>query len=119
MHWEKLRDLPFEVGDVTMEFESVHVFPEFERRTTTVHLRPDLRFKLDPTPEWTDDFIDQLAARKIVDVTDLKGQYSGTPVDNPADPELYRRVAEAFPEAWIEDPALTPESDAVLEPHRD
>ncbi len=31
---------------------------------------------------------------------------------------LYRRVAEGFPEAWIEDPALDEETDAVLEPHR-
>ena len=29
------------------------------------------------------------------------------------------RVAEGFPDAWIEDPALTPETAAVLEPHRD
>ncbi len=235
MLWEKLRDLPFEVGDVTMEFESVQVAPEFERRTTIVHLRPeagaraeygdgigedvtydpkehqphtfpwidlrgtwtlgslsehldgvaffpngepgqhayldyrrwafesaaldyalkhnglnlatalerepepvrfvssnraasldawlelypDLRFKLDPTPDWTDEVVAQLAARGIVDVVDLKGQYSGTPVDNPADAGLYRRVAEAFSHAWIEDPALTPETDKVLEPHRD
>ncbi|HEX7610392.1 MAG TPA: hypothetical protein VF380_06955, partial [Solirubrobacteraceae bacterium] len=35
-----------------------------------------------------------------------------------ADPVLYRRVAEAFPEAWIEDPALTPETDAALAEHR-
>ena len=234
MLWEKLRDLPFEVGDVTMEFESVQV-GEFERRTTIVHIRPetdaraddgdglgedvtydaqehqshtfpqidlrgtwtlgslsehldgidlfpngapaqaayrdyrrwafesaaldyalkqnglniasalerepqpvrfvssnraasiddwlelypDLRFKLDPTPEWTDEFVQKLAPRGIVDVVDLKGQYSGTPVDNPADPELYRRVAEAFPDAWIEDPNLTPETDAVLAPYRD
>jgi len=32
---------------------------------------------------------------------------------------LYRRVAEAFPDAWIEDPALTPETDAVLAPYRE
>jgi hypothetical protein len=81
-------------------------------------LYPELRFKLDPTPEWTEDFVRDLAARGYVDVVDLKGHYVGTPVDNPADPELYRRVAEAFPAAWIEDPALTPETDAVLEPHR-
>src|SRR5690606_18869292 len=35
------------------------------------------------------------------------------------DPELYRRVAEAFPSAWLEDPDLNPETEAVLEPHRD
>ena len=60
-----------------------------------------------------------LAGRGNVDVIDLKGQYKGTVVDNPGDPELYRRVVEAFPDAWIEDPDLTPETDAVLEPHRD
>jgi hypothetical protein len=234
MLYEKLRDLPFEIADVSMDMTGVQISPEFERRTTIVHLRkeagarsehddglgedvtydpaeheshrfpwidlrgewtlgslsqhldgvdlfpngepaqtayhdyrrwafesaaldyalkhnglnladalerepkpvrfvssnrgsldgwlelyPDLRFKLDPTPEWTDEFVQGLAARGIVDAVDLKGQYSGTPVDNPPDPELYQRVAEAFPEAWIEDPALTPETDAVLEPHRD
>src|SRR5207302_10862584 len=60
---------------------------------------PELRFKLDPTPDWTDAFATELAARGIVDVVDLKGKYTGTPVDNPPDPELYRRVAEAFAEA--------------------
>ena len=32
---------------------------------------------------------------------------------------LYRRVVEAFPHAWIEDPALTAETDAVLAGHRE
>src|SRR5262249_31792535 len=216
--WEKVKDLAFEVGDVTMAVAVMPVTPEFERRTTTVHLRremgarseywdglgedvtydpsehephrfpwvdlrgdwtleslsrhldetdlfpngepgqpayrdyrrwafesaaldyalkangidiadalerrpqpvrflcsmheatlapwlelsPELRFKLDPPPEWTDGFVDELAVRDIVDVLDLKGRYTGTPVDNPPDAELYRRVAEAFPNAWIE-----------------
>jgi hypothetical protein len=82
-------------------------------------LYPMLRFKLDPTPAWTDGLVEQLAARGIVDCLDLKGAYVGTPVDNPPNADLYRRVAEAFPRAWIEDPALTPETDPVLEPHRD
>jgi hypothetical protein len=82
-------------------------------------LYPDLRFKLDPTPDWTDELVAGLAARRNIDVVDLKGHYSGTVVDNPPDADLYRRVAAAFPEAWIEDPALTPETDEVLEPHRD
>ena len=46
---------------------------------------PALRFKLDPTPEWTDELIATLAARGNVDVVDLKGQYQGTVVDNPPD----------------------------------
>jgi hypothetical protein len=233
--WEKLRDLPFRIGDLTTEVLATRISPEFERRTTVVHLRgdtesrsglddglgedvtynpeehephrfpsidlrgewtlgslssrldeldlfpngepaqgayrdyrrwafesaaldfalkqngltvaqalerepkpvhfvssnrvgdldrwlelyPELRFKLDPTPEWTDAFVTALARREIVDVADLKGAYVGTPVDNPPNAELYRRVAEAFTSAWIEDPALTPETDPVLEPHRD
>jgi hypothetical protein len=28
-------------------------------------------------------------------------------------------VLEAFPDAWIEDPALAPETEALLEPHAD
>ena len=40
--------------------------------------------------------------------------YVGTVVDQPADPVLYRRVVEAFPDAWIEDPKLTPETEAIL-----
>jgi len=234
MIWERLRDLPFTVGDVTMEVSGVQISPEYERKTTVIHIRaemgaraegadglgedvtydpseheshrypwidlrgewtlgslaehldgidlfpngepnqaayrdyrrwafesaaldyalkangmniadalerepqpvrfvssnraaiepwlelyPGLRFKLDPTPDWTDEFIAGLVERGVVDVVDLKGQYEGTVVDNPPDPDLYRRVAEAFPEAWIEDPRLTPETDEVLEPHRD
>ena len=37
----------------------------------------------------------------------------------PPDATLYRRVAEGLPEAWLEDPGLTDETRAVLEPHRD
>jgi L-alanine-DL-glutamate epimerase-like enolase superfamily enzyme len=80
---------------------------------------PTLRFKLDPTPDWTDDLLATLRAMGVVDSLDFKGHYSGTVVDNPPDPVLYRKLVEAFPDAWIEDPALTEETDPVLEPHRD
>ena len=78
---------------------------------------PSLHFKLDPTPSWDDSIVAALAATGAVSACDLKGLYTDSPVDNPADPELYRRVAEGFPDAYIEDPALTPETTAVLEPH--
>ena len=87
------------------------------RKLLEVH--PATRLKLDPVPDWTPELVTELAAMGRVDTLDLKGQYKGTVVDNPADPVLYRLVAEGFPEAWIEDPALTPETDAVLEPHRE
>jgi len=81
---------------------------------------PDLRFKLDATPGWTDELVAQLVATGAVDSVDFKGAYRGTSVDVVTDPVLYRRVAEAFPDAWLEDPDLTvPEADVALEPHRD
>jgi hypothetical protein len=81
---------------------------------------PTTRFKLDPTNNWTPALIEQLVATGAVDSLDLKGQYKGTPVDVETDPELYRRVAEAFPDAWLEDPDLdTPGAAEALAPHRD
>ncbi|MGH3078738.1 MAG: hypothetical protein ACRDPZ_11230 [Gaiellaceae bacterium] len=93
--------------------------PSLERVLAWRGFYPDLRFKLDATPEWTDELIAELVSTGAVDSVDLKGHYRGTVVDNPADPDLYRRVAEALPHAWIEDPALTDETTPVLEPHRD
>ncbi len=80
---------------------------------------PDLRFKLDPTASWDSALIGELAARGIVATADLKGFYVGTSVDNAADPLLYRRIAEGLPDAWIEDPALTAETEPVLAPHHE
>jgi hypothetical protein len=80
-------------------------------------LYPGLRFKLDPTTTWDEGLIADLAATGAVDSVDLKGAYVGTPVDLPPDPELYRRVIEGFPEAWIEDPAVTDATRPILEAH--
>jgi L-alanine-DL-glutamate epimerase-like enolase superfamily enzyme len=80
---------------------------------------PTLRFKLDPTSSWDEQLIAALVETGAVDSVDFKGLYHGSVVDQPADPLLYGRVAEAFPRAWIEDPALTPETDAVLAAHRE
>jgi hypothetical protein len=93
--------------------------PSVERVTRRLELYPGLRFKLDPTSGWDEELVRALAATGAVDSVDLKGAYKGTVVDNPPDPGLYRLVAEGFPDAWIEDPALTPETEPVLAPHRD
>ena len=91
-----------------------------DRLTRVLELYPGTRFKLDPTNTWTEELIAELAATGAVDSLDLKGHYKGTPVDVVTDPELYRRLAEAFPDAWLEDPDLSdPQAAAVLEPHRD
>jgi len=81
-------------------------------------LYPELRFKLDARDSWTDEVVAQLAATGAVDVVDLKGLYDGDWVDATPTAELYLRVAEAFPDAWLEDPRLNDETDPVLEPHR-
>jgi L-alanine-DL-glutamate epimerase-like enolase superfamily enzyme len=81
---------------------------------------PELRFKLDATPDWDDSLITDLVKTGAVDSIDFKGAYKGTIVDVPTDPGLYRRIAEAFPDAWLEDPDLElPEALDALEPHRD
>jgi len=82
-------------------------------------LYPGLRFKLDPTSSWDEPLIAGLLATGAVDSVDFKGLYTGTIVDQPADPVLYERVVQAFPDAWIEDPKLTPEVDAILAGHRE
>jgi hypothetical protein len=55
---------------------------------------PSLRFKLDPTPSWDDDLLAELA---------------------PLAPDLYRRVFERLPDAWIEDPAVADRTIALLD----
>jgi len=100
-------------------------FGENAQRSSTEPLRkrlakyPGLRFKLDPENDWDADLIAELGEVAPVDVLDLKGHYKGTPVDVDTDPELYRAVAEAFPEAWLEDPDINEETRPVLEPHID
>jgi L-alanine-DL-glutamate epimerase-like enolase superfamily enzyme len=80
---------------------------------------PSLRFKLDPTNDWTDELIAELAQTGAVDSLDLKGFYKDTPVDVVTDPELYAKLIEAFPDAWLEDPDVNAETRPILEPVRD
>ena len=86
--------------------------------TRWLELDPRHRFKLDPASDWSDELIGELAATGAVVTADYKAYYR-TEQDPPPDADLYRRVADGFPEAYLEDPALTDETDAVLAPHRD
>jgi hypothetical protein len=83
-----------------------------------LELYPGMRFKLDPGSDWSDETIDRLAELGCVDTADFKGVYRGS-FGQPPDARLYRRIAEAFPDAWLEDPALDDETDEVLRPHRE
>ncbi|MFW5964595.1 MAG: hypothetical protein ACOCQM_06990 [Natronomonas sp.] len=76
---------------------------------------PGAEFKLDPTAEWDDAFCAAVADRGGIRTLDLKGHYEGTDVDGSVDPDLYRRIVETFPEAVIEDPAVTEETRPILE----
>ena len=81
---------------------------------------PSLRFKLDPTDDWPQELITQLAALGVVDVVDMKGQYGDDiPFDVASTPETYERIITAFPHALIEDPRLTPELRGTLRGHED
>lgn len=82
-------------------------------------LYPAIRFKLDAETDWDEAHIARLAATGAVETVDLKGHYRGTPVDLDPDVELYRRVAEGFPRAWLEDAWLDERTTPVLEAHRD
>ncbi|MGH2913476.1 MAG: hypothetical protein ACRDMX_00650 [Solirubrobacteraceae bacterium] len=76
---------------------------------------PTLRFKLDATSSWTPELIAQLADTGAVDSVDFKAHYRGTIVDQAPDAVLYRRVVEAFPDAWLEDPdVVDPQTAAAL-----
>src|SRR5204863_3037936 len=76
---------------------------------------PRTRFKLDPTNTWSRALVNELVATGAVDSVDLKGFYSGTPVDVETDPELYKMVIDAFPQAWIEDPDVNEETRPILD----
>jgi len=93
--------------------------PATDRLERLLGMQPDLEFKLDPTDAWTPDLAAAVADLAPVRILDLKGTYEGTDVDQAPDPELYRLVVEQFPEAVIEDPALTERTRPLFEGHED
>jgi O-succinylbenzoate synthase len=48
----------------------------------------------------------------------MKGQYRNAAVAMDPDRDLYRRVFEGLPGAWIEDPAVADDTTALLDRHR-
>ena len=94
--------------------------PTLEPITERLGRYPTLRFKLDPVSAWDPDLIAALVATEAVDSVDFKSFYKGTVVDQPTDPVLYRRVVDAFPDAWLEDPdVVEPATAEILAPHHD
>ena len=89
--------------------------PSIDRVKTVLDRMPGLGLKLDPTPEWNRDLVEALVDTDAVRILDLKGQYEGTEVDAPGDPALYELLIDSFPDAVVEDPALTPETAPLFE----
>ncbi len=89
--------------------------PTTERVEAFRAIDADLEYKLDPTPAWSTELIEDLASMDVVRILDLKGQYEGTDVDVPGDPARYRQLVEAFPDAVLEDPEVREATRPVLE----
>ncbi|RNJ27240.1 hypothetical protein [Halosegnis longus] len=87
----------------------------FDRIESLLDSNPDAEFKLDPTLEWDDALLERLADLDRVRVLDLKGLYEGTEVDTEPSADFYERVFETFPDAIVEDPAVTGETMDIVE----
>jgi hypothetical protein len=64
--------------------------PSFEPVRQRLEVYPWLRFKLDGTPDWPGELIEQLVETGAIVSIDFKGAYKGTAVDVDTDPGFYR-----------------------------
>lgn len=90
--------------------------PMFDPIGRRLELHPELRFKLDVTPDWTPSLIDEVAATGAVEIVDFKGHYGLELGEPQALLSMYERVVAAFPDALLEDAHDLPEVAALLEP---
>ena len=72
-----------------------------------------LHYVLDAEDDWSDELIAALADLGRVEVIDFHS-YERDPMPPP---ELYQKIAYAFPDAVLEDVALTEETKALLQEH--
>jgi hypothetical protein len=90
--------------------------PTFDPIRRRLERHPDLRFKVDATPEWTPELIGELAATGAVEIVDFKGHYGLEMGELPALLAMYERVVAAFPDALLEDAHDLPEVAELLAP---
>jgi len=90
--------------------------PTFEPIRRRLDHHPGLRFKLDATPGWTPELIDELAATGAVEIVDFKGHYGLETGELPALLATYERVVATFPDALLEDGHDLPEVAELLRP---
>jgi len=78
--------------------------PSIEPLRRRLERSPGVRFKLDAEATWPAALVDEVAGTGAVDTIDFKGQYGLEVKDPAALAELYERIPEAFPGAYLEDP---------------
>jgi L-alanine-DL-glutamate epimerase-like enolase superfamily enzyme len=92
--------------------------PTFDPIARRLGHHPDLRFKLDITPAWTQELMDEVAATGAVEILDFKGQYGLEIGELPELLAMYERAIATFPNALLEDAHDLPEVTALLDPER-
>ncbi|MDS0260390.1 hypothetical protein NDI56_13380 [Haloarcula sp. S1CR25-12] len=92
--------------------------PTTDRLDSLLAVHDDLAFKLDPTPDWGEDLLSSLSDYDVR-VLDLKGLYEDESLSHDPDADFYRRVADALPEALLEDPKLTEATRPVFDGRED
>ena len=84
-----------------------------------LEVAPELEFKLDAAASWTRELVTTLAGTDRVRVVDFKAFYTGDWVGEAPSAGVYRDVLELLPEAIIEDPGFTAETEELLLANRD
>jgi hypothetical protein len=92
--------------------------PTFDPIARRLDVHPDLRFKLDVTPAWTQELMDEVAATGAVEIIDFKGQYGLEVGELPELLAMYERAVATFPDALLEDAHDIPDVTARLDPER-
>ena len=94
--------------------------PSAERVLRWLRRDPGLRFKLDPTDDWSPELIRELAGARRGGRHRHEGPVRrGARSACRSTRHTYRSSSPAFPDALIEDPRLTPELRATLRGHED
>ena len=92
--------------------------PTFDPIARRLDVHPELRFKLDVTPAWTQELMDEVAATGAVEIVDFKGRYGLELGELPELLAMYERAIATFPDALLEDAHDLPEVRARLETER-
>jgi hypothetical protein len=88
--------------------------PTFDPIARRLDVHPELRFKLDVTPEWSPELMARVADTGAVEIVDFKGHYPRDLGEMAALLAMYERAMELFPRALLEDAHDLPEVAELL-----